>query len=73
MIRNYSFPKDKRSEIADWLNDNIGVMGTRWWFQDNAVVYENGPTQVASPMFRVWIDLTEEEEPWLTAFVLRYA
>ena len=74
MIKNYSFPRNKKPEITDWLVDNLGEEGVRWWFQDNAMIYKDDPFhKPATGMFRVWIDLTEEEEPWLTAFVLRYA
>ena len=55
-------------EITDYLTDNFGESGVRWWTQYNiAIDREN---QLSA---KFYINITPEEESKLTYFLLKYA
>ncbi len=59
MVINVPRDESKKKEMIDWLTDNISKENVRWWFEDEV-------------KGRVMIDLTEEEQPLLTLFLLRW-
>jgi hypothetical protein len=60
MVINVPRDESKKKEMIRWLTDNISKENVRWWFTD--------------PHWRKYIilDITEEEQPLLTLFLLRW-
>jgi hypothetical protein len=60
MVINVPRDESKKLEMIQWLTDNISKENLRWWFTD--------------PHWRKYIilDITEEEQPLLTLFLLRW-
>jgi len=68
MIKFITVPREQKAEVVSWLQENIGPESVRWWLQDNIIFRgEPGPSTLFS------IDVTEEEGPMLTVFMLRWA
>ncbi len=57
MVINVPRDKSKKKEMVDWLTDNISKENVRWWFPNSN---------------HVILDITEEEQPLLTLFLLRW-
>jgi hypothetical protein len=60
MVINVPRDKSNKKKMIQWLTDNISKENLRWWFTD--------------PHWRKYIilDITEEEQPLLTLFLLRW-
>jgi hypothetical protein len=61
MVINVPRDKSKKKEMVDWLTDNISKENVRWWFTN--------PFSINN----IVIDVTEEEEPMLTFFMLKWS
>ena len=72
MIRNYLISKDKTNEVVDWLTANISTEDVRWWRVPASGTWDNQEARYHYG-HNFFIDVTEEEEPMLTAFVLKYS
>lgn len=64
MMKTYVFPKRDQKKVESWLTENISKEGVRWWSFGETIT-ESGRT-----VYQVHIELTEEEEPRLTWFLL---
>jgi len=67
MIKHVTVPREQKIQVMAWLIENVNKEGVRWWLQDNVIFQgEHGPSTLFS------IDVTEEEEPMLTTFLLKW-
>jgi hypothetical protein len=57
MVINVPRDERKKLEMIQWLTDNISKENVRWWFPNSN---------------HVILDITEEEQPLLTLFLLRW-
>ena len=57
-----------KSEVANWLQENIGEENIRWWYDRRIYDQDRG-----GPLDTIMVDVTEEEEPMLTALLLKYS
>jgi hypothetical protein len=64
MIKHYNITKDNFQRARDWLKENVSSEGVRWWVHTPSGFY--GEANIA-------VDVTEEEEVFLTAFILTFA
>jgi len=66
MIKTYNFP-EKKEEMTTWLHEHLGPENGRWWIIESYLVYPPG-----GHGFKLWLDLTEEEEPMLSMLILKF-
>jgi hypothetical protein len=67
------FDRKHQHQIEDWLQENIGAQGFRWWTESVMPIYDadninKGPDY--SQSLRVTLDLTKEESSMLSLFLL---
>ena len=73
MIKTVLIPKQDKLEVATWLKENVSAENMRWWVQDNVYIPSpdlHTPSKQGSAFS---IDVTEEEEPLLTIFLLKWS
>jgi hypothetical protein len=64
MIKHYNITKDNFQRATDWLKENVSRENVRWWIHTPTGF--GGVTNIA-------VDVPEEEEAYLTAFILTFA
>jgi hypothetical protein len=72
MIHTYKIKHNDWREVREWLVENIGNDGYRWWTTDANGSW-NGVTANWERDKALSIEVTEDEEPMLTTFILKYA
>lgn len=71
MIRFYNIRKTCWNEVSDWLVENISKEGCRWWAIRGTGTWDGKLAKFEHDM-NLTIEVTEEEEPLLTVFALKY-
>lgn len=72
MIKVFYVHKDHVKATA-WLKDNLGTEGVRWWTDGRlrpTVYHQDGTVEGGD--LKVTLDVTDEEESVVTAFVLGF-
>jgi hypothetical protein len=64
MIKHYNITKDNLQRAKDWLVEHVSSEDVRWWIHT-----PNGYGSITN----IAVDVTEEEEVFLTAFILTFA
>jgi ribulose kinase len=66
--------EDNLTELKDWLTERLGTENVRWWYTNlHRGMWDPSKAEWSNPRFRVTLDVTDEEEPTVTAFALRWA
>ena len=71
-MKVFNIPHAHAAEVKSWLTENFGPENVRWWCSNNGYHW-NGQTARHECDFRVTVEATEEEEPWLMVFTLRWS
>lgn len=72
VMKVFNIPHKDAKEVISWLTENIGPENTRWWCSNDGYKW-NEHTAKREYDLRVYVEATEEEEPWLTVFTLRWS
>lgn len=71
-MKIYTVKKEHVNEATSWLKENVSAENVRWWFAGQQLrTWENNGVWVDNP--QIWIDVTEEELPQLTWFVMKWS
>lgn len=73
MIKVFRVSKTVSSDAVGWLKENLGTEGVRWWMEgrERPTLYRQDGT-VEGGGYMITLDVTDEEEPIVTAFVLGF-
>lgn len=71
VMKVFNIKHQDAEEVKSWLTENFGPEDTRWWVTNSGYVW-NGSSAQYNYDLRVYVEATEDEEPWLTVFTLRW-
>lgn len=73
MLKVFHISKPVMEDAVNFLKENLGAEGGRWWTEgrERPTVYHNDGT-VQGGGYVLTLDVTDEEESKVTAFVLRF-
>ena len=72
MIRTFTIQREKVDETLSWLQEYISAENVRWWIVNELNPIWDGATGHRTCDLRISIDVLEEEESYLTQFILKY-
>lgn len=73
-MKRIKIPQERgaKKAMTEWLLENIGKEDGRWWFTGR--IYGDKQQDGYIPSWEtIMVDLTEEEEPMLSFFMLRWS
>jgi len=71
MIKQYHINRDNWPDVSEWLIENVSKENIRWWAIKGAGKWDGIAAKYVYDM-NLSIDVTDEEEPLLTTFILKY-
>ena len=72
MIKRFKISAENIPTARQWCLDNLGEELVRWWIEESIIGMERYAVYPNKPPFMLSIDLTEEEEGYLTTFILKF-
>lgn len=60
-----------KTELFSWLEQQLGPENVRWWHQKVPTVWYHEDPKPADRI-KITMDVTDEEEPIVSAFILRW-
>lgn len=74
MLKVFHVNKTALVDAVDYLKENLGTEGVRWWTEgrERPTIYYNDGTGPVGGGYIIALDVTDEEEPIVTAFALRF-
>lgn len=72
MIRTFTIQREKVDETLSWLREYVSEENVRWWIVNELNPIWDGATGHRTYDLRISIDVPQEEESYLTQFILRW-
>lgn len=72
MIKTFTVQREKVDETLGWLKEYVSAENVRWWIVNEIYPEWDSVTGHRSYDLRISLDVSEEEETYLTQFILRF-